>query len=136
MSDDRAQRNDEQQARWLLAQLLFWHRREDKPDWWTFFHRVGYENDENFVDDRECIGGLELVGEVERIKQSTVYEYAFAPQDHKFREGAKPVDPNTGKPAGEIVGRGRRRQRSAVPQARPEPGRSGRGHVVDPRRRR
>ena len=29
-------------------------------------------NDDDFVDDRECIGGLELVGEVEHVKQSTV----------------------------------------------------------------
>jgi hypothetical protein len=27
---DPAARNDEQSAQWLLAQLLSWHRREDK----------------------------------------------------------------------------------------------------------
>jgi hypothetical protein len=27
---DRAERSEEQQARWLLAHLLDWHRREDK----------------------------------------------------------------------------------------------------------
>ena len=27
------------QARWLLANLLEWHRREEKVDWWAFFDR-------------------------------------------------------------------------------------------------
>ena len=90
MPADEAERTDEQRARWLLAQLLAWHRREDKPDWWTYFHRIGYENDDDFLDDRECIGGLRFVREVGPDKQSMVSEYAFDPQDHKFREGAKP----------------------------------------------
>ena len=30
VSDDPAERSDDEQARWLLAQLLDWHRREDK----------------------------------------------------------------------------------------------------------
>ena len=32
-------RNADQQARWLLAYLLDWHRREDKSAWWEF-HRL------------------------------------------------------------------------------------------------
>ena len=27
--------------RWLLAQLLLYHRREEKPVWWAFFDRIG-----------------------------------------------------------------------------------------------
>ena len=46
-------------AHWLLAQLLHWHRREEKPEWWTYFARIDYTADDDFVDDRECIGGLE-----------------------------------------------------------------------------
>ena len=30
-------RNADQQARWLLAYLLDWHRREDKAGWWEYF---------------------------------------------------------------------------------------------------
>jgi uncharacterized protein len=29
------ERRDEDQARWLLAQLLDWHRREEKSAWWA-----------------------------------------------------------------------------------------------------
>ncbi|MGH7418553.1 MAG: TM0106 family RecB-like putative nuclease, partial [Candidatus Rokuibacteriota bacterium] len=31
-------RTPDQQARWLLAQLLSWQRREDKSFWWLYFH--------------------------------------------------------------------------------------------------
>src|SRR6185503_2640334 len=27
-------------ARWLLAQLLTWHRREMKASWWRYFHQL------------------------------------------------------------------------------------------------
>src|SRR5205823_6317034 len=37
VSSDRAARSDQQQARWLLAHLLDWHRREAKAPWWEFF---------------------------------------------------------------------------------------------------
>jgi hypothetical protein len=30
------ERTDEQKGRWLLADLLDWHRRESKADWWEF----------------------------------------------------------------------------------------------------
>jgi uncharacterized protein len=37
---DAAERTDEQQARWLLAQLLEWHRRDAKPEWWAHYDRL------------------------------------------------------------------------------------------------
>ena len=37
VSADPAQRSDEDAARWLLANLLDWHRRESKADWWEYF---------------------------------------------------------------------------------------------------
>jgi predicted RecB family nuclease len=38
---ERAERNDEQQAQWLLAHLLDYHRREEKTPWWEFFRLRG-----------------------------------------------------------------------------------------------
>ncbi|HWL40676.1 MAG TPA: TM0106 family RecB-like putative nuclease, partial [Gemmatimonadaceae bacterium] len=35
--EDRHERNDEQQARWVLAYLMDYHRREDKAVWWEYF---------------------------------------------------------------------------------------------------
>ena len=121
-------REHEHRAYGLLAELLHWHRREEKPEWWAYFHRIDYESDDDFTDDRECIGGLELKRKVGDEKKSTVYRYEFEPQDHKFSVGSEPFDPATGKKAGEIVWiddarglldlkRGAKRRRRAHPRA-------------------
>jgi uncharacterized protein len=58
--DDLAGATDEQRALWLMAQLVDYHRREDKPVWWAFFERRGMSADE-LVDDSESIGDLQPV---------------------------------------------------------------------------
>src|SRR5680860_1490322 len=73
--DDPDERSPEEQARWILAHLLSWHRREDKPKWWTYFQRVHTFDDDDFVNDTECIGALTYAGEVGQVKQSTVHRY-------------------------------------------------------------
>ncbi|WP_206073669.1 hypothetical protein [Mesorhizobium sophorae] len=35
--DDPADRDADQQARWILAHVLDWHRREEKSIWWEYF---------------------------------------------------------------------------------------------------
>ena len=37
MPDDPEERTEEERARYLLADLLEWHRREAKPAWWRYF---------------------------------------------------------------------------------------------------
>lgn len=103
VADDPTDRGPEEQARWVLAQLLWWHRREDKPAWWRYFERVERATVEELADDPECIGGLEHDRELRKEKKSTVRRYRFEPQDHKFTAGSKPVGPATGDGAGEIV---------------------------------
>ena len=34
---DPEERDEEQQARWILANIIDWHRREDKAVWWEYF---------------------------------------------------------------------------------------------------
>jgi predicted RecB family nuclease len=53
-------RTPEQQARWLLAQLLSWHRRESKATYWDFFRRMGLTPAE-LVGEDLAIGQLELI---------------------------------------------------------------------------
>ena len=96
-------RSDEQQACWLLAQLLHWYRRESRPEWWAFFRRLHDLSGDEFVDDAECIGGLEYEGAIGHVDRSTVHRYKFAPQDHKFGIGSQPYDPATAKAAGTVV---------------------------------
>jgi uncharacterized protein len=88
LSEERSVRTDEEQARWLLAQLLEWHRREDKSGWWAYYSRCAM-TDEELVEDSEAIGAINHLGEVRSEKRSTVHRYAFDPaQDHKLDVGA------------------------------------------------
>jgi predicted RecB family nuclease len=101
--DDPSARTDEQQARWLLAQLLSWHRREDKPAWWAYFERQRL-TEEELIEDSEAIGGLTYDGVHAEVARSLVHRYRFDPsQDHKILVGASPHDPQTAKPVGEVV---------------------------------
>lgn len=77
----------------LMADLLEWHEREDKPEWWAYFNRLGLDDDEMF-DDSECIAGLEPFGEPEPIARSLIWTYRFDPsQEVKLSRNAKVHDP-------------------------------------------
>ena len=81
-------------ARWLLAQLLDWHRREAKPEWWMYFHRIFECTDDDLFADTEAIAGLIYEGEMGQVKQSMVHRYRFDPgQEHKLKVGAPVADP-------------------------------------------
>lgn len=91
----------------LVAHLLAYHRREDKPVYWALFDR--YERDSDFIDDdTEALGGLELAPEIEPYKlkpadRNLVYTYRFPPQQHKL--GKKPHDPHARRALlGELIG--------------------------------
>ena len=103
VADDRVARNDEQQARWLLAQSLSWHRREAKADWWAYFQRLAMTDDE-LIEDTEAIGGIEFLGEVAQLKQSVIRRYRFDPsQEYKIAVGDTPEDPRSQERAGGVV---------------------------------
>ena len=104
-ADPAARQADaEMQGRWLLANLLEWHRREEKVDWWAFFDRLTRSDEELATYDEEAIGQLSWVKEVDRPKKSVVHRYAFDPeQAYRLKEGDQPVNPATGRAAGTIV---------------------------------
>lgn len=84
---DEADRTPEQHARWLLAQLLGWHRREDKAMWWEF-HRLMDLTPEQLIDEDEPIGGLVPVGPIDdERKGKQTWRYAFPDQEHDLGRG-------------------------------------------------
>ncbi len=87
---------DAARARWLLAQLLSWHRREDKAAWWRWFFLVGL-SDEERIEEPEPIGGLVYEGVVATVARSLVHRYRFPPQEHEVSPGRPVKDPATGK---------------------------------------
>ena len=101
--EEEADRTPEQHARWLLAQLLSWHRREEKAFWWRFFHLMNDLTDEDRIVEREPIGGLTLVGCLGAVARSKVYRYRFPEQEHAIDVGTEVCDPATGRSPGSVV---------------------------------
>lgn len=105
---ERHDRSDEQQARWLLAYLLDWHRREDKATWWEYFRLLELPKEELYDEDR-ALAGLALVGRVEQVANvktgkptgSVVDRYSYPPQEMEIRAGHELRGPD-GKKWGEV----------------------------------
>ena len=72
LPEDKETWTEAQKATALLADLLEWHRREDKSTHWEYFNRCDF-SDEEFVTDRATLGGLVYIGEVDKVKKSTVH---------------------------------------------------------------
>jgi predicted RecB family nuclease len=79
-------RTNEQQARWLLANVFDWHRREAKALWWEYFRLSALSCDE-LVDEPDAISGLTFVGSVGGTAKAPVHRYAFPIQDTDLRGG-------------------------------------------------
>jgi predicted RecB family nuclease len=88
----------------LVLQLLEFHRRETKPQWWAYFSRPDMSLDE-LIDDAECLGGLQADPEHPpfKVKQSLVYTYRFPPQMTKLKQRSKCLLSETQENAGEII---------------------------------
>ena len=80
--EDRGLRTPEDHGRWLLGQLLGWHRREDKSMWWSFFRWMLELTPEELVDETEPIGRLEPVDLVEDLGNGkAIWRYRFPDQE-------------------------------------------------------
>jgi len=81
-------------AMWLLGQLLEWHRREEKPEWWRYFDRIERCQEDDLWADTEAVAGLVYDGEAGQVRRSTIHRYRFDPaQEHKLAAGQTWVDP-------------------------------------------
>ncbi len=83
---ERSERSEAQQARWVLAHLLDYHRRENKAPWWEFFRLQDLPPDE-LLDERAAISGLVFQARVGGTPRSPVDRYAFPLQDTDVRRG-------------------------------------------------
>jgi len=102
LPEEETEWSTQQRACWLLAQLLEWHRREDKSAWWAYFDRCEM-TDEQLQEDKAALGGLVYVGPVEQVKKSIIHRYQFPLQDHAIDRAKTVHDPRTQKGAGEVV---------------------------------
>ncbi len=105
LTDGTSLEDPAQRGRWLLAQLLDWHRREDKAFWWRFFHLKDELTDEERVYESDAMGQLTSAGSRPDPKprsRSTLYRFRFPAQDHKIEVGDRPRD-HEGNSIGEVV---------------------------------
>jgi uncharacterized protein len=78
----------------LLAGLVGYHRREAKPQWWEFYRGADL-TDQELIADGASIGELGAPvsrGPLPRPATSTVWRYAFPPQETKIGAAASDVD--------------------------------------------
>lgn len=85
---DASERSAEQQARWILAHSLDWHRREQKSAWWEFF-RLAELTPDDLLEERGGIAGLEYCGSAGGTARAPIHRYRFPPQELELSEGDK-----------------------------------------------
>lgn len=83
---ERSERSEAQQARWVLAHLLDYHRRENKAPWWEFF-RLKDLPAEELLDERSAISGLSFKVRVGGTARSPIDRYSYPYQDTDVRRG-------------------------------------------------
>lgn len=86
ISPDPEQRTTEEQARWILANILDWHRREDKAVWWEYF-RLAELSTEDLLDERAAVSELTFQKRVGGTDKAPIHRYGFPPQETDIRGG-------------------------------------------------
>jgi uncharacterized protein len=93
------ERSSSEHAQWVLAQLLEWHRREDKVDWWEYFRLNDLPPDE-LLNERDAVAELQFDHRVETTARGVVVDrYNFPPQDTEIRRGNDAYEPGSEKPS-------------------------------------
>jgi predicted RecB family nuclease len=81
---DAAERTEEQQTKWLLAQLLDWHRRENKATYWEGF-RLADLDDHDLLEERSGLAGLQHVKRLGVERNIPTDRYSFEKQETEAR---------------------------------------------------
>ena len=101
---DPAQWTDTHRIRELVFQLLNFHRREAKPQWWAFFNRMNMD-EADLLDDSESIASLQRDPNhpPRADKRSLIHTYIYPEQEFKLKSGDEVTDVATGKRLGKIT---------------------------------
>ncbi|HWE45772.1 MAG TPA: TM0106 family RecB-like putative nuclease [Caulobacteraceae bacterium] len=98
---DSLEQTAEQHGRWLLANMLEWHRREDKAVWWELF-RLSDLSSVELMDEKSALSGLEFLEVVGGTDAAPIHRYRFAPQETDVRPD-KSLRQTGGVPFGTVV---------------------------------
>jgi predicted RecB family nuclease len=83
---DPQERTKEQQALWILANILDWHRREEKAVWWELF-RLSDLSAEDLLDEPAGLSGLTFIQDAGGTAKAPIHRYSFPPQETQLRGG-------------------------------------------------
>ncbi|HEV2196559.1 MAG TPA: TM0106 family RecB-like putative nuclease [Candidatus Acidoferrum sp.] len=86
LSVESEKRSEPEQAQWLLAQLVDWHRREDKASYWEKFRLNDLDEDE-LLEDKSGLGGLQFLTRLSFERKIPTDRYRFEKQETEAREG-------------------------------------------------
>lgn len=81
---DSNERSNEQQAQWLLAQLLDWNRRENKAVYWEGY-RLADLDDDDLLEERAGLAGLKFLKRLGVERNIPLDRYAFEKQEAEAR---------------------------------------------------
>jgi predicted RecB family nuclease len=92
--DDVPAPNTPEHARWLLAHLLDYHRREGKAGWWHYFAMCDATDDE-LLDEKDAVAGLvhdkrvgPFISEITNKPTSSIIDrYRYPQQEMEIRRG-------------------------------------------------
>ena len=101
LPEEEERRSPEESARYVLAHLLEWHRREDKSTYWEYFRLCDLPEQE-LVEERAPLSGLTYECEAGREARSILHRYRFPAQDHAIDRARAVHDPRTQRAAGTL----------------------------------
>jgi uncharacterized protein len=99
---EEEERTENQQASWLLAQLVDWHRREAKAVWWEFI-RLWDLADYELLDEKAALSELTFIARKGGAARSPIDQYSFPDQETEIREGDQLYRPGTGRTFGRVA---------------------------------
>jgi predicted RecB family nuclease len=83
---DATERDEEQQARWIMANIVDWHRREEKAVWWEYF-RLAALSAEDLLEERAGLSGLIFRSATGGTAKAPIHRYRFPQQETEIRGG-------------------------------------------------
>jgi uncharacterized protein len=98
---DKPARTAEQNARWILAYTLDWHRRELKTVYWERYRLTELPH-EDLMDERCALAGLTFVDSAGGTIKAPIHRYRFLPQEVELRGGESLLMAGSGDKLGKI----------------------------------
>jgi len=86
VAEDPLERSEEQRVRWLLSNLLDWHRREIKAEV-AEYYRLGEMTNEELLDEKSALSGLVFVERIGMEAEIPTDRYQYEKQETDIRAG-------------------------------------------------